>query len=305
MHENRLLALAARQQGLAHRKQLAEIGVTESAIRHLVARGEWHRRTGHVLQLVGAPETDEQLAMLAVLDLNPNGAALSHQTAAARWGLPGFAVRPYHVIGDRLRGRNRAHIGVVHQPRLLLPDHILLLNGIPIISPTLTLIHLAGTLRWPQQVERTLDNALAARLTSVSLLNKTFTRCARRGRTGTTLMRSLLEARGDGYVPTASGLESRFQTVARWCGYTNFVRQVNVGNDYDWLGRVDFVDRERRIIVEVQSSRFHDALLDRQRDRARVAAMRLAGWIVVEVLEHDLWHDPEKVKAQLRDARQR
>jgi very-short-patch-repair endonuclease len=303
MKEPEILTLAARQHGLAHRKQLAELGVTESALRRAVQRGRWKWRTGHVLQLVGVPPTSLQDAMLAVLDLNPDGAALSHDTAAARWGLTGFDLHPFHVMGDRIRGRNDDHLGTVHQPRLLLADHVMALDGIPTVSPTLTLFHLAGVIRWPEKMSRVIDNALASGLTSVALLQRTLKRYAKRGRTGITLMRELIEEREGGYVPPASGLEWRFRDLARKCGLDGFDRQVDVGDEYDWIGRVDFIDRKRRIIVEVQSARYHGALVDVARDAARIAALRAAGWTVIEVREFDLWYNPEKVIAQLREAR--
>jgi very-short-patch-repair endonuclease len=240
--------------------------------------------------------------MLAVLDLNPDGAAISHQSAAARWGIPGFSLSPWHVTGNRIRGRNHDVLGIVHQPRLLLPDHVLQLDGIPTVSPTLVLFQLAGVLRWPQQVERAMDNALAARLTSALLLERALRRLARKGRPGIRLMRALIEPRLVHYAPFASGMEFRFGDLARRCGLTGFERQVNVGDEYDWLGRVDFIDRKRRIIVEVQSVRFHASMLDAARDAARVAALRAAGWIVVQVREHDLWYDADKVVADLRAA---
>jgi very-short-patch-repair endonuclease len=303
MHdEERLLALAARQHGLAHQKQLAESGFSRSARDHLVATGRWRRRGGHVLQAAGSPESIEQAAMLAVLDLDPVGAAISHQSAAARWGLPGFSLRPFHVTGDRVRGRNDTHYGVVHQPRLLLPDHILVLDGIPTTTPTRTVFDLAAVLRWPLQVERAMDNAIAAELTTIRQLRVMLRQLARKGRPGIRLMRALLDARGLDYVPCATNLESRFQYVAGRAGFRGFVRQVDVGDEYDWIGRVDFVDRERRVIVEVQSSRFHKALLDAARDAERIAKLRAAGWTVVEVSEHDVWHNPDNVIAALRRA---
>src|SRR4051794_8210242 len=101
MHgEEELLALAARQHGLAHQKQAAKLGTSRSSLDHLVRTGRWRRRGPHVLQSAGAPKTSRQDAMLAVLDLNPDGAAISHQSAARSWGLPGFSGRPIHVTGD-------------------------------------------------------------------------------------------------------------------------------------------------------------------------------------------------------------
>jgi very-short-patch-repair endonuclease len=300
MDETALLALAARQHGLAHRKQFDELGVDRASFRNLIERERWVWRSCAVLQLRGTPSTIEQKAMLAVLDLDPKGAALSHQSAAARWGIPGFSVVPLHVTGTRERGRRGGHVGVVHQPRLLLSDHVLMLDGIPTTSPTLTLFGLASVLRWDEQVARAVDNALAMRLTTVARLHDVLKRTARRGRRGVALMRQLIEARADGYQPPASGMERRFDQLAHRAGRWNFVRQVNVGDEYDWLGRVDFVDRERKVIVEVQSDRYHTALLDKQRDRERIAALRAAGWIVIEITEHELWHEPDKVIARLR-----
>src|SRR5690606_27410498 len=116
-----------------------------------------------VLRLVGTPDTEAQRLMLTALDLSSD-AAVSHHTAAARWGVPGFAVEPIHVTGSRERGRpGRGALGVVHQPRLLLPEHVLELDGIRTTTPARTLFDLAGVLH-PGRVERALDNMLAAGL---------------------------------------------------------------------------------------------------------------------------------------------
>jgi very-short-patch-repair endonuclease len=302
MHdEAELHALAARQYGLAHQKQLTRIGLRRSARDHLVESGRWYRLTEHVLQIAGSPSSELQAAMLAVLDLDPYGAALSVHTAATRWGLPGFALRPFHVMGNRERGRNSEHFGVVHQPRLLLPSHVRLLDGIPTTEPTRTLFDLAGVLKWPKQTERAVDNALAMGLTSVRRLSDMLEQLACKGRPGIRLMRSLIDARRGNYVPPASGLEARFQELARRAGVWTLERQVDVGDDA-WIGRVDFVDRAHNIIVEVQSTRYHSALTDVARDAERIAALRAAGWKVVEIPEYDVWHNPERVVTVLFNA---
>jgi len=298
MKEAQLQALAARQHGLAHEKQLAVLGLSRSARQHLLTSGRWQRRGKHVYQLVGAPETEAQELMFAVLDLGLD-ATLSHHTAIARWGVPGFALFPAHTMGDRARGRTAIHRPHVHQPRLLLPEHVLVLDGIRTTSPTRTLFDLAGVLH-PGRLERALDTALASGLTTIPLLRKMLKQLARKGRPGIRIMRELLAARPLGYRPPESGLESRFQRLARQAGIWTFERQVDVGDEYDWIGRVDFIERSKRVIVEVQSARFHGSLSDEMRDAKRRALLRAAGWTLIEVKEHDLWHNPEKVIQQLR-----
>jgi very-short-patch-repair endonuclease len=300
MRTDEMLALAARQHGLAHRKQLTALGYTPSAIRRQVESGRLRWRTSRVVELVGAPDTREQRLMAGLLDLSTE-AALSYHTSAARWGLPGFALHPIHVTGRRERGRRPQQIAIVHRPRLLLPDHVVMLDGLPTTTPARTLFDLAGVIH-PLRTERALENALLDRLTTVARLQAMLRQLARRGRPGIGVMRSLLDALPPDYMPTGSRLERRVEDLARRIGITTLVRQLDVGGDDDWLGRVDFVDRVRRVIIEVQSERFHNGRLDRAADARRIAALRAAGWIVIEILEHDVWYDADKVVHQMREA---
>ena len=67
----------------------------------------------------------------------------------------------------------------------------------------------------------------------------------------------------------------------------------------DWVGRVDFVDPERRRVIEIDSELHHTSLLDRAADARRDAAMADAGYQVVRIREHDVWHRPEEVVRRL------
>jgi very-short-patch-repair endonuclease len=116
-------------------------------------------------------------------------------------------------------------------------------------------------------------------------------------------MRELLDARPSGYRPPESNLESRFQKVLRRDLQPTMARQLDVGNDEAWLGRVDFIDRDRRVIVEVQSDLHHTSVSDVRDDQKRRAALTTAGWSVCEVGEWELWHQPTEVQARVRAAR--
>jgi very-short-patch-repair endonuclease len=78
-------------------------------------------------------------------------------------------------------------------------------------------------------------------------------------------------------------------------------RQVESGGDA-WVGRVDFRDARLPLIVEIQSERYHTALTDTQADEARLAALRDAGFEVVEITEYQVWHRPDDVVRLIEDA---
>ena len=54
------------------------------------------------------------------------------------------------------------------------------------------------------------------------------------------------------------------------------------------------------LVVEVQSEAYHSALVDKQQDEQRLAALRAAGFEVVEVTDEQVWHHPDEVVAAVR-----
>jgi hypothetical protein len=79
-------ALSARQHGVVARWQLLELGFAPQQIKHRVAQGRLHPvRRG--VYAVGRPQlTRHGHWMAAVLSCGPQ-AALSHESAAALWGI--------------------------------------------------------------------------------------------------------------------------------------------------------------------------------------------------------------------------
>ncbi|CAN5646848.1 hypothetical protein BH10ACT3_BH10ACT3_16390 [soil metagenome] len=71
-------------------------------------------------------------------------------------------------------------------------------------------------------------------------------------------------------------------------------RQVESGGE-TWTGRVDFRHVAKPLIIEVQSEMYHDALIDRVADRIRIAALRDAGFEVVELTDVQVWNRPWEV----------
>ena len=297
-----LRSLSGRQHGVIHRSQLVDAGIPKDVVLRRVAAGALEPLSAVVLQFAGAPVTSESRDMAAVLDVGPAG-VLSHLSAARRWGLPVGAVDRPHVTGPRSHRRS-VELAVIHEPRSLAPTHVTVIDGIPITTPARTVFDVAN-LRGvhPERVERLLDGALSRGLTTLPRLRAVLSELPTRGRRGRVLMRSLIDDRADGTVPVESNLEFRFASLARQAGIRSLERQVDLGDGSDWIGRVDFVDRAARLIIEVDGERFHSSLTDVDRDRRRQRRLERAGWTVVRFSDVDVWHRGQSVVERLRAMR--
>jgi very-short-patch-repair endonuclease len=125
-----------------------------------------------------------------------------------------------------------------------------------------------------------------------------------RGRPGIQVMRELLATRGPDYVPQASGLEGRFREILRRDGQPPMDRQVDVGGE-EWLGRIDFIDRDAKLIVQIDSERYHEALIDKAADAAQTAALDEAGFEVQRYTDTQVFFRPYEVAGPVRRARLR
>jgi very-short-patch-repair endonuclease len=241
--------------------------------------------------------------MAAVLDAGAP-AALSHLSGAGLWRLPGFRISPMEVTLLRgVRGHN-GRLATAHRPRLLLPSHLTVVRGIPVSTLGRTLFDIAPRIH-PERLEIVVDRVLGKSPGTLVALHRILDELAQKGRPGIRVMREILAIRPPGYVAPATGLELRFDHILIEAGEKPLSRQVDVGG-HDWLGRVDFVDRDLRALFEIDSIAFHTTPLDLANDKERDTGMNAAGWITVErIAEFDIWYRPWKVVAQVRAARAR
>jgi hypothetical protein len=295
--------LAARQHGVALAEEAHALGVAREELRHLVRSGRVDRVTPRVLRVPGAPRTDLQAVLIAVLDAAP-GAFASGPTAAALWKVPGYRLLPVHVVRPRGVSGRRSSLAVLHEVKRLLPHHVTVLDDVPVVRPERMVLDLCAS-EHPRRAARALDDAWRRRLLSGRSLRALVDETSIQGRPGLGVLRALLDERGDDYVPPASNLESRFAAIVAQAGLPEMRRQVDSGDGDRWVGRVDFRDAHLPLVVEVQSETFHSALSDRVHDRIRSSALRAAGFEVVEVTEEQVWHRPHEVVRAVREARAR
>jgi very-short-patch-repair endonuclease len=295
-----VLEIAERQHGLALVDTARTAGVTREALRHAVRQGDAEQVTSRVLRLPGTPRTGHQRVLTAVLDASPGAFACGH-TAASLWGIPSYPLSRVHVTRSRGMTGRRTRLAVLHEVKTLLPRHVTVLDAIPIVRPERLALELCAS-EQPLRAARAVDDMWRRRLLSGRSLRRFVDDVSVHGRPGLRVLRALLDERGDDYVPPASNLESRFTAVIARAGLPEMRRQVDSGGDV-WVGRVDFRDTRQPLIVEIQSERYHTALTDRHADRARLAALRDAGFEVVEVTENQVWHRPDEVVRLIEDAR--
>lgn len=294
--------LAAAQHGVVSRAQVRALEMTRSALTNEMHRS-WTAVTPRVLRLNGAPPTWRQRAYAAVLD-GGAGAVLSHHSAAALWEIPGFRLDDMHVTRRRGGTRRPVRLAVVHEPILLPPAHVTLSeDGIPVTTPARTVFDLAAVVH-PYRLKRTLETAWSRRLLDGVQMAHVLDDLAKRGRAGTVAIRELLKTRGPEYIPPDSGLEGRFEDVLKRAGQRPMRRQVNIGSDH-WIGRVDFVDPELPLVVQIDSSLYHGSLLDQERDAAQTAELEAGGFEVVRLTDFEVWYEADLVAEKVRTARSR
>src|SRR3954452_7394508 len=158
-----IAALAARQYGVVARRQLAALGLGRRAIGHRLETGRLHG-VHRGVYAVGHPLLGRHGVWLAAA-LAVDGAAVSHRTAAALWGIRDSDVVEV-AVGRGVRPRSGIRIRETRLPA----DETCTQDGIPVTTPARTLLDLAAILR-PHQLERAANEAERRRLTSPTSLS--------------------------------------------------------------------------------------------------------------------------------------
>src|SRR3954464_11500831 len=131
---SQIWALVRAQHGVIARRQLLAAGVSEKAIEHRLRTGRL-RRVHRGVYAVGRPELTQHGRWMAAVLACGRGAALSHTSAAALWGIrPEHAGRIHVSLPD---GRRPKQPGIRTHRRARLDATAK--DGIPLTSPIATL----------------------------------------------------------------------------------------------------------------------------------------------------------------------
>ena len=155
--DREIAALAGAQHGVVARHQLAAFGLSPQTIDRRVRGGRLHL-VHRGVYAVGHPALRTEGRWMAAVLAAGRDAVLSHGTAATGWELrpPGTGAIHVTVPGDAGRKRRR---GIrIHRSITLTAADTTIHRGIPITTPTRTIIDLATTLKG-RPLEHALDLA--------------------------------------------------------------------------------------------------------------------------------------------------
>jgi very-short-patch-repair endonuclease len=286
----RAWVLAATQHGVIALFQLVALGYSLRSIKHRVATGRLHPIHRGVYA-VGRRELTRKGEWFAAIVACGDGAALSHQSAAALWAIRAESGRRIHVSVPR--SADPRHPGIeVHRRSSLAAEDLTRRDQIPVTTPLRTLIDL-GT-RLPSYVlEAAINEA-----DKLDLIDPVALRAAldqRRGQRGVRPLREILE-RGE-FVLTDSELERRFLPIAKRAALGKPLTQ-------QWVNgfRVDFYWPELGLVVETDGLRYHRTPTEQARDRLRDQAHVAAGLAPLRFTHWQVRYDPKQVERTLRAA---
>jgi very-short-patch-repair endonuclease len=283
----RIVALAEHQHGVATRRQLVEIGLSDDGIGRRVKDGRlWRVHTG--VYAVGRPSlTLHGRFSAAVLSCGP-GAALSHIAAGVLQGVLKERGPRIDLTVPGSGGRRRRGAVIIHRAALP-PTDLTTMHGIAVTTPARTFVDLADVLP-RRQLERALDEAAYLGLDLSDLQ-------PRRGRRGARLLAEVLDRHEPGTTRTRSELEERLLTLCRRFRFPAPELNSTI-EGYE----ADFVWRDQGLIVETDGWSAHRGRGAFERDRRRDAVLLGAGWRVLRVSYERLEREPEWVAERIAQA---
>jgi predicted transcriptional regulator of viral defense system len=275
--EAAIARVARDQHGLITIRQLLALGFDEAAIRYRVRAGRLHRVRRGVYAVGHTALTVSGRRLAAVLALGDLALA-SHITAAAIWGLRQTASGLIHVT---VPGTARDRAGIRVHRRVLTDADRARHEAIPVTSLARTLVDL-GDVVPPVQVRNAFVRAEQLRLIDMQAIDDALARAGRFR--GSATLREVLRVHDPRWERTRSNLELAFLDLASAFALPR--PEVNAWIEDAFL--VDALWRPQRVIVEVDSRRFHDTPTGRRDDARRDHDLQALGYRVLRVRDEEI-----------------
>lgn len=289
----RVAELAAASWGVLSVEDLHGAGLSDDGIRVRVCNGRLHP-VHRGVYAVGHSNLPLEGLLLAAVKACGGTAVLSHYAAGAVWGLVEWDGRDPEVTVTS--SGTRIHPGIrVHRTGVLEPVDVGCRSGIPITTPSRTLVDLASVLGY-RALRRAVREAQATRLARIGRIHEALTRLG--PRRGTRNLRRIISS---GPAPTRSELEDVVLDLILRAGFAH--PDVNLPLVLDGRRVVpDFRWPAQRLIVEADGAAWHDHPLAREDDAERQALLEAHGNRVLRVTWGQAVRDPTGVRARLEAA---
>ena len=285
-----LAVFVSLQCGVFSRRQVYDLGGDDSLIRRRLRQGRWERVAPGVYVLVGSPATWRQRLWIARLAID-QFAVVSHESAAAMVGWPGFPERPVvllvpHGTHARIAG------AVVHETRDLWLVETMLIDNLIVTTPARTLLDLAGSGTGFGRLAAALDHGVTHRQLRYRDVQAELSAQARPGKPGIRLLTKVLDSRlGDG-VKQSELERKHFDLYDRFGGPRPVPQWPYPGRELV-PGCADAGFPDALLAVETDGRKWHTRVADLKRDHHRDAEAARAGVQVLRLLYEDVVGDPE------------
>ncbi len=271
-------------------------GISSTQLSRLAHECVIERLLPHTYRMVAVKSSSEQRLRAALLWAGTDAAAAG-RSAGERYRLEGVhAQRPEIVVPHRTRGRTTFATVLHGDARALM---IRLVGGIPTTGVEATLLHLVHALD-DEAFEIACEDARRRRLTSIPALRRYLERHARRGRSGVTGLRRVLDEL-DPEHPARSTLEVKTRRLLVAHGIDDFVREFPLS----WNGRTyryDFALPGRRVILETNGRRWHDDATDYEYDHEKWSIPARHGYRIVFATWEKVTRRPAELITELMAA---
>jgi very-short-patch-repair endonuclease len=272
--------LARAQHWVITRSQLLAVGFTRHAIDWRVAEGRLHP-VHRGVYAVGRPQLSRLGELMAAVLACPEGAVLSHGSAAELWRI---GPRRSGNIELSVAGKSVDRPGLtVHRRRAV---EAVRHQAIPVTAPITTIVDIAPRLT-AAELETAINQADYHRLATPEQIWRALP--GLRGQPGVSSVRALLGRHA--YVATHTELERLFVPIARRAGLAQLLTQQYVNGR-----RVDFYCPDLGIVVETDGGLAHRSPIQQTEDRAREHAHFVADLVPLRFTHAQVRFEPAYVQ---------
>ncbi|HUQ62838.1 MAG TPA: type IV toxin-antitoxin system AbiEi family antitoxin domain-containing protein [Acidimicrobiales bacterium] len=287
----RVARLASRHLGLVTRPELLRLGLTARQIDLRVERGFLEVVHRGVYRVASAPPSWEQRVLAATLAGGARAVA-SHRTAGQIFRLRGIEHAPVEILVPRERRVGLDGV-IVHRTTALHRPDVARRGLIPITTPARTLFDMAAVIDM-ETLESALEDAVLQHLASWQYLMRAAERLAGRGHPGSGLIVQLLRERDPETKPTESTLEDEVVRLLRRAGLPAPERQIELWPPgFARPVRFDLGYRPQKLLLEVDSRRWHGARKDVERNSAKANIIVAAGYRALHFTKDDVRRRPD------------